>query len=127
MEKKKIIALGGLAATGYSIYAIGKLSDKIPYERLYVSSALVVGVSLSFSAAFNTEKQELSKKSMSFVAGTIAYSVSRGIFKKNPKVSLIAGLLIGAGAYYLIKNPNLLLAPTPVLTTSDLKAKPISE
>jgi hypothetical protein len=118
MENKKIIALGGLGAAGYSIYAIGKLSDKIPYERLYVASALVVGVAGSYSAAFNSEKQELSKKSMSFVAGTIAYSVSRGIFKQNPKVSLIAGLLIGAGAYYLIKNPNL-LAPTPVVVTSN--------
>jgi peptidoglycan/LPS O-acetylase OafA/YrhL len=118
MENKKIIALGGLAATGYSIYAIGKLSDKIPYERLYVASALVLGVSGSFAGAWQSDKRGLATKWMSFVGGTIAYSVSRGIFKQNPKVSLIAGAVLALGSYYLIKNPNL-LAPTPVVVGSN--------
>ena len=118
MENKKIIALGGLVATGYSVYAIGKLSDKIPYERLYVASALVLGVSGRFAYAFQGDKQGIGNKWMSFVGGTIGYAVSRGIFKQNPKVSLIAGAVLALGSYYLIKNPNL-LAPKPVLVESN--------
>ena len=64
MDNKKlgIIGLAGLGTAGYSIYAMGKLTDKIPNEKGYVITGLVVGgvlfagTTFTLSAAAPSEK-----------------------------------------------------------------------
>jgi hypothetical protein len=127
--RNRTIAIIGIPTivAGYSIYSIGKLPDMIPRERLYVSSALVLGLGTAYTLAMAGNKNATSVGA--FSGGTIGYALARGLFKQNPKTSLIAGALFAVGSYYLLKNPNLLapksvLAPKPVLTESNNAANP---
>ena len=103
-------AVGGtvLATTAYSVYKIGNLADKIPHERAYVIAGIVgggvfgaVGMGIgSLSAAAPSKKQQtIGIVGISTLVTTLGYSISRGIFKQTPKNSLIAGLVLTAGAY----------------------------
>jgi hypothetical protein len=121
VRKRQLKIAIPFAVGGYSIYAIGKLPDKIPNERLYVSTALVLGLGTAYSLAMANNKNATSV--VAFSGGTVGYALARGIFKQNPKTSLIAGALFAVGSYYLLKNPNL-LAPKPVLTESNNSPKP---
>jgi len=130
-KRNRTIAIIGIPAAlvGYSIYKIGKLPDLIPHEKGYVITGLVIGgafaaSSFSLSAAAPTQKA----KNASMIGGltfmtSLGYAVSRGIFKQNPKVSLIAGAVLAIGSYYLIKNPNL-LQKTPKVDNTIANASP---
>jgi cbb3-type cytochrome oxidase subunit 3 len=101
--RNRTIAIIGIPTivAGYSIYSIGKLPDMIPRERLYVSSALILGLGTAYSLAMAGNKNATSV--IAFSGGTIGYALARGLFKQNVKTSLIAGLVV-AGAYYFYSN-----------------------
>jgi hypothetical protein len=130
--KQRTIAFIGIpiALVGYSVYKIGKLPDLIPHEKGYVITGLVVGgafaaSSFSLSAAAPSEKQ----KNASMVGGltfmtTLGYAITRGIFKQNPKVSLIAGAVLAAATYYVVKHPQILKKPITTNTTPPVENTP---
>jgi drug/metabolite transporter (DMT)-like permease len=135
---KNIAILGtSTALVGYSVYKIGKLPDKIPNEKGYVITGLVVGgvlfagTTFTLSAAAPSEKAKNAAMvgSLTFMT-SLGYAVTRGIFKQNPKVSLIAGAVLAAATYYVVKNPKLLQKETPkvdnTIPVTTPIAKPIS-
>ena len=105
MESKKILVGTVLATTAYSLYKIGNLTDKIPYERTYIISGVIGGAALAYSSALSGAFGGGSGNENGVILGgsifvtTLGYSLSRGVFNQNPKNSLIAGLLLTAGTY----------------------------
>lgn len=108
-KRNRTIAIIGIptALVGYSIYKIGKLPDLIPHEKGYVITGLVVGGGLMLSTINLSAAAPTQKAKNAYMIGgltfmtSLGYAVSRGIFKQNPKVSLITGAVL-AMSYYLI-------------------------
>ena len=121
ITKGNAINISIAAVTGYSVYEIGKLSDKIPHEGLYVSSVAIVSLVSVFGAALSNKPVD---KATSILFATMGYAVSRGIFKQKPVTSLIIGALIGGGAYYLQQHPELLQKKAKV-NLNAISVKPI--
>jgi hypothetical protein len=115
VRKKQLKIAIPFAVAGYSIYAIGKLPDQIPHERVYVSTALILGLGATYAFAMGGSSKAFAVGA--FSGGTLGYALARGIFKQNPKVSLIAGALFAAGTYYWMQHPDLfkktITTPTP--------------
>lgn len=129
--RNRTIAFVGVptALVGYSIYKIGKLPDQIAHEKGYVITGLVGGLALLASGinigSSTSKKQENAVK----VGGitlmtTTGYALARGLFKQNPKVSLIAGAVLAAGTYYLLNHPQLLKKSISQPTTPVENPKP---
>jgi hypothetical protein len=110
VRKRQLKIAIPFAVGGYSIYAIGKLTDKIPNERLYVSTALILGLGTTYAFAMGGSNK--ANAVGAFSGGTLGYALARGIFKQSPKVSLIAGALFAAGTYYYMQNPDILRKQT---------------
>lgn len=102
-------AMYGLLGTvvgvpAYSIYKIGSLSDKIPNERKYIAVGIVGGILLgargiAFWSERSKKDQDIGRIGASVLAATASYSVARGLFKQNPKTSLVLGGLVGLGLF----------------------------
>lgn len=100
----------GWAATigtvGYSVYKLGTLPDTIKNERLYVTGAILGGGIVTIGAGLSAWGGKMSKSNESLIylsgftcIGGISYAITRGIFKQNPKNSLIASAVLLTGAF----------------------------
>jgi len=105
----KIIGLGGLGVAGYSVYAMGKLADKIPNEKGYVITGLLGGAGLWFLGTGggwtkpSKEQENLGMIGIYTFLSSAGYAASRVLLKQNPKVSLILGASVAVG-FYLWQN-----------------------
>lgn len=105
----KVLYVSVPVAYIYSTYMIGKLPDKIKNEQGLVVAGTAFGViSLAAGGIGGGGIGLLGKKSGKIAdigiyvgATSVLYSLSRGIFKQSPKVSLIASgaLILGFLAY----------------------------
>jgi len=101
-QRNKLIALGvvGVGVPAYSIYKIGSLADKIPNERKYIAASVVGGTFMVIQSMNpSVHHQGIIYSGASILAATASYSVSRGLFKQNPKTSLVLGGLVGVALF----------------------------
>ena len=113
----KIIPLVG--AAGYSLYAMGKLTDRIPKEQGYVITGIVGVAALWWIGSGggwtspSKNQATLGAVGLYSIIATSGYAIGRGILKQNPKISLIIAAAVAAG-FYLWKTPS-----TPSTASSD--------
>mgnify|MGYP003430760030 FL=1 len=94
----------GVGVSGFGLYKMGRLPDYIEGERtgtgiaIYLGGLVVVGAAVGMAWGGTPNKQGKAIVNISgftFCAG-VAYLATRTLFKKSPKISLIASAILGA-------------------------------
>ena len=86
MESKKILVGTALATTAYSLYKIGNLPDKIPYEQTYIISGVIGGTALVLGSMYSGigGKEKNAENGVilggSIFVTTLGYSLSRILY-----------------------------------------------